>query len=321
MPALNTDEFMEGKTVEYVKLANGVEIPKIGYGVFQISKDDAPRCVREAIEKLKEYPCDVMFLDVNVREAIETGYRHIDTAQSYFNEAEVGQGIKDSGIDRKDLFLTTKIWISNYGYENTLRSVDVSLKKLGTDYLDLVLLHQPFSDTYGAWRALEKLYKDGVIRAIGVSNFYPDRLADMVAFNEIAPMADQVETNPLNQQIEARKNMVKRGVAQEAWAPFGEGMQNMFSNPTLARIGEAHGKSVAQVILRWLTQRDIVALPKSTHKERMEENLNIFDFRLSDSEMATIAGLDTKTSMFFRHDTPEAVDRFVGYVKERAGRE
>lgn len=202
MPALNTDEFMEGKTVEYVKLANGIEIPKIGYGVFQISKDDAPRCVREAIE---------------------TGYRHIDTAQSYFNEAEVGQGIKDSGIDRKDLFLTTKIWISNYGYENTLRSVDVSLKKLGTDYLDLVLLHQPFSDTYGAWRALEKLYKDGVIRAIGVSNFYPDRLADMVAFNEIAPMVDQVETNPLNQQIEARKNMVKRGVAQEAWAPFGGG--------------------------------------------------------------------------------------------------
>ena len=168
MPALNTDEFMEGKTVEYVKLANGVEIPKIGYGVFQISKDDAPRCVREAIE---------------------TGYRHIDTAQSYFNEAEVGQGIKDSGIDRKDLVLTTKIWISNYGYENTLRSVDVSLKKLGTDYFDLVLLHQPFSDTYGAWRALEKLYKDGVIRAIGVSNFYPDRLADMVAFNEIAPMS------------------------------------------------------------------------------------------------------------------------------------
>ena len=239
--------------MEYVKLVNGVEIPKIGYGVFQISKDDAPRCVREAIE---------------------TGYRHIDTAQSYFNETEVGQGIKDSGIDRKELFLTTKIWISNYGYENTLKSVDVSLKKLGTDYLDLVLLHQPFSDTYGAWRALEKLYKDGVIRAIGVSNFYPDRLADMVAFNEIAPMVNQVETNPINQQIEAHENMVKRGVVQEAWAPFGEGMQNMFSNPTLDKIGEAHGKSVAQVILRWLPQRDIVALPKSTHKERMEENLD-----------------------------------------------
>lgn len=160
-----------------------------------------------------------------------------------------------------------------------------------------------------------------MIRAIGVSNFYPDRLADMVAFNEIAPMVNQVETNPINQQIEAHENMVKRGVVQEAWAPFGEGMQNMFSNPTLDEIGEAHGKSVAQVILRWLTQRDIVALPKSTHKERMEENLDIFDFQLSDSEMTTIAGLDTKTSMFFRHDTPDAVDRFVGYVKDRAGRE
>ena len=281
--------------MQYLKLANGVEIPKIGYGVFQVGKEDAPRCVREAIE---------------------TGYRHIDTAQSYFNEAEVGQGIKDSGIDRKNLFLTTKVWISNYGYENTLESIDVSLKKLGTDYLDLVLLHQPFSDTYGAWRALEKLYKDGVIRAIGVSNFYPDRLAD-----EIAPMVNQVETNPLNQQIEAHKNMLKRGVAHEAWAPFGEGMQNMFSNPTLAKIGETHGKSVAQVILRWLTQRDIIALPKSTHKERMEENLNIFDFCLTDDEMKTIAGLDTKTSLFFHHDTPEAVDRFVGYVKARAGRE
>ena len=241
--------------MEYLKLANGVEIPKIGYGVFQVGKEDAPRCVREAIE---------------------TGYRHIDTAQSYFNEAEVGQGIKDSGIDRKNLFLTTKVWISNYGYENTLESIDVSLKKLGTDYLDLVLLHQPFSDTYGAWRALEKLYN---------------------------------------------KNMLKRGVAHEAWAPFGEGMQNMFSNPTLAKIGEAHGKSVAQVILRWLIQRDIIALPKSTHKERMEENLNIFDFCLTDDEMKTIAGLDTKTSLFFHHDTPEAVDRFVGYVKARAGRE
>ena len=286
--------------MEHVKLANGVEIPKIGYGVFQVSKDDASRCVREAIE---------------------VGYRHIDTAQSYFNEAEVGQGIKDSGIDRKELFLTTKVWISNYGYENTLKSVDVSLKKLGADYLDLVLLHQPFSDTYGAWHALEKLYKEGVIRAIGVSNFYPDRLADMVAFNEIAPMVNQIETNPFNQQIEARENMIKRGVAQEAWAPFGEGKAGMFDNPTLARIGETHGKSVAQVILRWLMQRDIVALPKSTHKNRMEENIDVFDFALTDEEMADIAALDTKTSLFFRHDTPEAVDMFVGFVKDRAGRE
>ena len=276
--------------MEYLKLVNGVEIPKIGYGVFQVSKEDASRCVREAIE---------------------TGYRHIDTAQSYFNEAEVGQGVKDSGIDRKDLFLTTKVWISNYGYENTLKSIDVSLKKLGTDYLDLVLLHQPFSDTYGAWRALEKLCKDGVIRAIGVSNFYPDRLADMVAFNEIAPMVNQIETNPLNQQIEAHENMLNRGVAHEAWAPFGEGMQNMFSNPTLAQIGDAHGKSVAQVILRWLTQRDIIALPKSTHKERMEENLNLFDFELDADDMKAIAALDTAHSLFFDHHDGQVAKQFM----------
>ena len=280
--------------MEYVKLVNGVEIPKIGYGVFQISKDDAPRCVREAIE---------------------TGYRHIDTAQSYFNEAEVGQGIKDSGIDRKELFLTTKIWISNYGYENTLKSVDVSLKKLGTDYLDLILLHQPFSDTYGAWRALEKLYRDGVIRAIGVSNFYPDRLADMVAFNEIAPMVNQVETNPINQQIEAHENMVKRGVAQEAWAPFGEGMQNMFSNPTLGKIGEAHGKTVAQVVLRWLLQRGVVCIPKSTHRDRMEQNFDVFDFALGDDEMVAIAALDTGRSASIDHHDTATIEGMSGLVR------
>lgn len=286
--------------MEFITLRNGVEMPKIGYGVFQIGKDDCARCVREAIE---------------------TGYRHIDTAQSYFNEAEVGDGIAQSGIDRTDLFVTTKIWISNYGYENTLRSVEVSMRKLKTDYLDLVLLHQPFADYYGAWRALEKLYREGVVRAIGVSNFFPDRLADIAAFNEIAPMVDQVETNPFNQQIDAHENMVRRGVVQEAWAPFGEGKSGMFSNPTLAAIGERYGKSAAQVILRWLMQRDIVALPKSTHKERMEQNIEIFDFRLTDDDMAAIAGLDTGASLFFDHNTPEAVDMMVRLVKERAGRE
>lgn len=286
--------------MESITLRNGVEMPKIGYGVFQISKDDCARCVREAIE---------------------AGYRHIDTAQSYFNESEVGDGIAQSGIDRADLFVTTKIWISNYGYENTLKSVEVSLRKLKTDYLDLVLLHQPFSDYYGAWRALEKLHREGVVRAIGVSNFSPDRLADIAAFNEIAPMVDQVETNPFNQQIDAHENMVRRGVVQEAWAPFGEGKSGMFANPTLTAIGERYGKSAAQVILRWLMQRDIVALPKSTHKDRMEQNIDIFDFRLTDDDMAAIAGLDTGASLFFDHNTPEAVDMMVRLVKERAGRE
>lgn len=286
--------------METIILRNGVEIPKIGYGVFQIDKDDTARCVREAIE---------------------TGYRHIDTAQSYFNEAEVGDGIRQSGIDRRDLFVTTKVWIGNYGYENTLKSIDVSLKKLKTDYIDLVLLHQLFSDTYGAWHALEKLYKDGVIRAIGVSNFAPDRLADMATFNEIAPMVDQVETNPFNQQIKAHETMAKYGVAQEAWAPFGEGRSGMFTNPALTAIGERHGKSAAQVILRWLMQRDIVALPKSTHRDRMEQNIDIFDFTLTDDEMTAIAALDTGTSLFFDHDTPEAVELMARLLKERAGRE
>ena len=294
MPALNTDEFMEGKTVEYVKLANGVEIPKIGYGVFQISKDDAPRCVREAIE---------------------TGYRHIDTAQSYFNEAEVGQGIKDSGIDRKDLFLTTKIWISNYGYENTLRSVDVSLKKLGTDYLDLVLLHQPFSDTYGAWRALEKLYKDGVIRAIGVSNFYPDRFVDLAEFCEIRPAVNQVETHVFNQQEKAREVMEKYGTRIESWGPFAEGRNGFFTNPVLKSIGEKYGKTPAQTALRFLIQRGIIAIPKTTRRERMVENFNVFDFTLSQEDMEAIARLDRGESLFLCHQDPESVLYLINYGK------
>ena len=286
--------------METITLRNGVEMPKLGYGVFQIAKDETANCVVDAIE---------------------TGYRHIDTAQSYFNESEVGSGIKASGIDRKELFVTTKVWLEHYGYEQTLKSVEVSLKKLKTDYLDLLLLHQPYSDVHGSWRALEKLYKDGVVRAIGVSNFTPYRLADLSAFNEIAPMVNQVETNPFNQQIDAHAYMAEHGVVQEAWAPFGEGKSGMFTNPTLVAIGERYGKSAAQVILRWLMQRDIVALPKSMHKERMEQNIDIFDFALSDADMAEIAALDTKTSLFFDHSSPEAVERLARLVEERKGRE
>ena len=287
-------------TAPSVTLRNGVEMPLIGYGVYQIAKEDAARCVADAIE---------------------VGYRHIDTAQSYYNEKEVGDGIKASGADRADLFVTTKVWVEHYGYEETLRSVDESLRKLGTGYIDLLLLHQPFSDVYGSWRALEKLYRDGVVRAIGVSNFYPDRLADLCAFNEIAPMVDQVETNPFHQQIAAHENMTARGVVHEAWAPFGEGRNGMFVNETLAAIGAKHGKSVAQVIMRWLVQRGVVALAKSTHRERMIENLDVFDFVLTDADMAAIAGMDDDASLFFDHRTPETVDFMARLIKERAGRE
>ena len=273
--------------MESITLRNGVEMPKIGYGVFQISKDDCARCVREAIE---------------------TGYRHIDTAQSYFNESEVGDGIAQSGIDRADLFVTTKIWISNYGYENTLKSVEVSLRKLKTDYLDLVLLHQPFSDYYGAWHALEKLHREGVVRAIGVSNFYPDRLVDLALHADVVPAVDQIEVNPFDQKNESLKWAAKYGVQVEAWAPFAEGRGGLFTNPELTAIGENHGKSVGQVVLRWLIQRGIVPISKTTRKERMVENLNLFDFQLTPDEMAAIAKLDTATSQFFDHRTPESVE-------------
>lgn len=281
--------------MEYVTLNNRVKMPKLGFGVFQIAKEDCERCVLDAIE---------------------VGYRHIDTAQSYRNE-EVGNAIMKCGVPREELFITTKVWIDNYGYEKAKHSVLDSMKKLKTEYLDLVLLHQPFGDYYGAYRALQELYKEGKIRAIGVSNFYPDRLADMVAFNEIVPQVNQVETNPLHQQIDAQANMVKRNVQMEVWAPFGEGRNHMFSNPVLLAIGEKYGKSVAQVILRWLMQRNIVALAKSTHIERMKENLDIFDFKLSEQDMASISKLDAKESLFFDHQTPEAVDMFVSMIGER----
>ena len=285
--------------MEYVTLTNGVKMPKLGFGVFQIAKEECERCVLDAIK---------------------AGYRHIDTAQAYFNEEEVGNAISKCRLPREDLFITTKIWIDNYGYEQAEKSVLKSMEKLKVDYLDLVLLHQPFSDYYGAYRALQELYKEGKIRAIGVSNFAPDRLADMVAFNEIPPQVNQIEVNPLHQQIPAQETMVKRHVQMEAWAPFGEGKNNMFHNPVLLDIAEKYQKSTAQVILRWLMQRDIVALAKSTHIERMKENIEIFDFVLSDEDMKKILELDTEESLFFNHQTPETVDMFVGMVSDRKGK-
>lgn len=285
--------------MEYVTLSNKVKVPKLGFGVFKISKEECEKCVLEAIE---------------------VGYRHIDTAQSYFNEEEVGNAISKCDVPRDELFITTKVWIDNYGYEKAKKSVLKSMEKLKVDYLDLVLLHQPFSDYYGAYRALQELYKEKKIRAIGVSNFAPDRLADMVAFNEIPPQVNQIETNPLYQQIEAQENMIKRHVQMAAWAPFGEGRNNMFQNPVLNEIAEKYQKSTAQIILRWLIQRDIIALAKSTHIERMKENIKIFDFKLSSEDMKKIAELDTKTSLFFNHQTPETVDRFVSMIEERKGK-
>ncbi len=285
--------------MEYVTLNNGIQIPKLGFGVFQISKEDCERCVLDAIE---------------------IGYRHIDTAQSYFNEEEVGNAITKCGVSRKELFITTKVWIDNYGYKKAKQSVLNSMDRLKTDYLDLVLLHQPFSDYYGAYKALQELYKSGKIRAIGVSNFYPDRLADMVAFNEIPPQVNQVEVNPFHQQTAAQKNMITRNVQMEAWAPFGEGKNNMFTNPVLKEISETYQKSVAQIILRWLMQRDIVTLAKSTHINRMKENFEIFDFKLSETDMKKITKLDTNTSLFFNHQTPEAVDMFVNMIQDRKGK-
>lgn len=270
--------------MQYVTLSNGVKMPKLGYGVYQIDKEECERCVLDALK---------------------VGYRHIDTAQSYFNEEEVGNAIAKSGIPREQIFLTTKVWVENYGYDETRKSVLESMRKLKTNYIDLVLLHQPFSDYYGAWRALEDLYAEGVIKAIGVSNFYPDRLVDICSFARIKPMVNQVETHPHNQQIEAHEWMKKYGVQHEAWAPFGEGRGGMFEEPLLVEIGKKYGKTAAQVILRWDMQRNVVAIPKSTHIERMEQNFDIFDFELSEEDMAKIATLDKKQSSFFSHYDPK----------------
>lgn len=282
--------------MQYVTLSNGVKMPKLGYGVYQIDKEDCERCVLDALK---------------------VGYRHIDTAQSYFNEEEVGNAIAKSGIPREQIFLTTKVWVENYGYDETRKSVLKSMRKLKTNYIDLVLLHQPFSDYYGAWRALEDLYAEGVIKAIGVSNFYPDRLVDICSFARIKPMVNQVETHPHNQQIEAHEWMKKYGVQHEAWAPFGEGRGGMFEEPLLVEIGKKHGKTAAQVILRWDMQRNVVAIPKSTHIERMEQNFDIFDFELSEEDMAKIATLDKKQSSFFSHYDPKMVEWFAQMVEQR----
>lgn len=285
--------------MEYTTLSNGIQMPMLGYGVYQITQDECERCVSDALS---------------------VGYRSIDTAQSYFNESEVGLAIEKSPVDRKDIFLTTKVWLEHYGYESTKSSVLTSMEKLRTDYLDLCLLHQPFSDYYGAWRALEDLYEKGKIRAIGVSNFYPDRLVDLCSFARIRPMVNQVETHPFNQQQEAQQWMNKYGVQIESWGPFAEGRNNIFTNPTLATIASDYQKSVAQVILRYLLQRNVVVIPKTTHIERMKENLNVFDFTLSADDMATIQALDTKTSAFFSHADPAMVEWFAQMVEERKHR-
>ena len=283
--------------MEYVKLNNGIEMPLISFGVYQIPKEDTKRCVLDAIKSV---------------------YRGIDTAQSYFNESEVGDAIVECGVPREELFITTKVWIDHYGYEECKASVEESLRKLKTDYLDLCLLHQPFSDYYGAYRALEELYAEGKIKAIGVSNFYPDRLTDICMFDrKVIPAVNQVEVNPFNAQWCAQENMEKHGVKMEAWAPFGEGRNNLFTNETLVSIGKKYNKSSAQVMLRWLVQRGVIVACKSTHIERMQENINVFDFELTEEDMNSIKTLDTSNSLFFSHSDPNMVEWFDKIVKER----
>ena len=283
--------------MEYVKLNNGIKMPILGFGVYQIPKSDTKRCVLDALK---------------------VGYRSIDTAQSYFNEKEVGDAIKESKIPREDIFITSKVWIDNYGYEKFRKSVLDSLNKMGLEYIDLMLLHQPFSDYYGAYRALEDLYEEGKVRAIGVSNFYPDRLSDICLFErKIIPAVNQVETNPFNAQYESQKNMEKYGVHIEAWAPFGEGRNGLFENETLINIGKKYNKTPAQVMLRWLIQRGVITVCKSTHVMRMKENFDIFNFLLSDEDMQEIKKMDTTNSLFFNHQDPKMVEWFDKMVKER----
>lgn len=278
------------------KLSNGVNIPSTGFGVYQISQADC----KESVLK-----------------ALEAGYRHIDTAQSYFNEEQVGEALKETSIPREDIFLTTKVWIDNYGEGKTYDSVIESMNKLGVTYLDLILLHQPIGDYYSAYRDLERLYKEGKVKAIGVSNFYPDRLVDLCSFVKIKPMVNQIEVNVFNQQIEAQVWADKYGVTLEAWAPFAEGRNNMFHNEVLVSIAQKHNKSVAQIILRWLYERGIVSLAKSVHEERIKENYDIYSFSLTEEDKNLIASLDTKTSSFFSHQDPSIIEWFGKLIVER----
>jgi 2,5-diketo-D-gluconate reductase A len=273
--------------MQHVTLNNGLRMPMLGFGVFQIP--DANECERAVVD------------------AIETGYRLIDTAASYLNEEAVGRGLRASGIARDQLFVTTKLWVQDAGYERTQQAIEKSLRRLQLDYLDLYLIHQPFGDVHGSWRAMQDAYRAGKLRAIGVSNFQPDRLMDIKAFNEIAPAVNQIEVNPFQQQLDSVPFMQQIGVQAEAWAPFAEGRNGLFQNEALRAIAERHGKSVGQVVLRWLLQRGIVALAKSVRKERMAENIAVFDFELTADEMARIATLDTNTSSFFSHRDPAMV--------------
>jgi 2,5-diketo-D-gluconate reductase A len=273
--------------MKHVALNNGLLMPMLGFGVFQIA--DAQECERCVID------------------AIETGYTLIDTAASYLNEGAVGQGIKNSGADRAALFVTSKLWLQDAGYERTRLAIDKSLRRLQLDYLDLYLIHQPFGDIHGSWRAMEEAYRDGKLRAIGVSNFHADRLMDLIASNEVPPAVNQIEVNPFHQQADSASFMRDNGVQAEAWAPFAEGRKNLFQNELLTRIGAKHGKSIGQVVLRWVIQRDMVVLAKSVRRERMAENLDIFDFQLDEQDMAAIATLETGTSSFFSHRDPAMV--------------
>lgn len=281
-----------------IKLNNGVEMPILGYGVFQVAPEEAERCVTDALE---------------------VGYRMIDTAQAYHNEDGVGNAIQKSGIDRKEIFLVDKVWPSEYGYEKTKAQIDKSLSLLQTDYIDLMLLHQPYGDRYGAWRALEDAYKAGKLRAIGVSNFYPDHLIDLASNNEIVPAVNQVETHVFQQQVTARKYMDELGVRHMSWGPLAEGKNGFFTNETLTDIGNKYGKSVAQVALRYLLERGVIVIPKSTHKERMLQNLDVYDFNLSKHDMDVILKLDTGAPVIMpSHHDPEITKWFMNYIKGKA---
>jgi diketogulonate reductase-like aldo/keto reductase len=273
-----------------VTLNNGVEMPILGFGVFQIP--DAAECEKAVLT------------------ALETGYRLIDTAAAYKNEEAVGSALHKSGIDRKELFITTKLWIADTGYEKTKKAVEVSLNKLQLDYLDLYLIHQPFGDVHGSWRAMEELYESGKIRAIGISNFTPDRVMDMIIFNKVVPAVNQIETHPFHQQKEAHQFLLDNKIQHESWGPFAEGKNNLFSNALLETIGKKYNKSIAQVVLRWMVQRHVVAIPKSVTRERVIQNMDVFDFELSDADMEQIATLDSKESAFFDHRDPEIVKWF-----------